>query len=70
MYYEPTFDYVPDQGTIHLNVLAADGSAVALSGTINFLLVELIWLFNTHFIHSHSRDSYILLTVFMFDIGQ
>ena len=35
MYYEPTFDYVPDQGTIHLNVLAADGSAVAMSGTIN-----------------------------------
>jgi len=35
MYYEPTFDYVLDQGTIHLNVLAADGSAVALSGTIN-----------------------------------
>jgi gamma-glutamyltranspeptidase len=39
MYYEPTFDYVPDQGTVHLNVLAPDGSAVALSGTINLLSV-------------------------------
>ena len=39
-YYEPTFDYVPDKGTVHLNVLAPDGSAVAMSGTINLLFVN------------------------------
>jgi len=35
-YYGPTFDFVPDHGTTHLNVLAQDGSAVAISSTINF----------------------------------
>lgn len=34
-YYGPTFDYEPDSGTAHMNVLAPDGSAVALTGTIN-----------------------------------
>jgi gamma-glutamyltranspeptidase/glutathione hydrolase/leukotriene-C4 hydrolase len=34
-YYGPTFDYVEDKGTVHLNILAPDGSAVAMSGTIN-----------------------------------
>ena len=37
MYYEPTFDFVQDQGTTHLNVLGPDGSAVAMTSTINLL---------------------------------
>ena len=36
-YYGPTFDVIPDHGTTHMNVLAPDGAAVALSGTINLL---------------------------------
>lgn len=35
-YYNPTLDFVPDHGTTHLNVLAKDGSAVAMTSTINF----------------------------------
>jgi len=38
-YYDPTFDYEPDHGTTHLNVLARDGAAVAMTSTINFLSV-------------------------------
>ena len=38
-YYNPTFDYQPDHGTTHLNVLAPDGAAVAMTSTINFLSV-------------------------------
>ena len=34
-YYGPTFDFVTDHGTTHLNVLAQDGSAVAITSTIN-----------------------------------
>jgi len=39
-YYDPTFDFRPDHGTTHLNVLAQDGSAVAITGTINLLSVN------------------------------
>jgi len=38
-WYEPTFDFVPDHGTTHLNVLAQDGAAVALTSTVNLLSV-------------------------------
>jgi len=38
-YYDPSFDYEPDRGTTHLNVLAQDGSAVALTSTVNYLSV-------------------------------
>jgi len=38
-YYDPTFDFTPDHGTTHLNVLGPDGSAVAITSTINFLYV-------------------------------
>lgn len=34
-YYGPTFDIKPDSGTSHMNVLAPDGAAVAMTGTIN-----------------------------------
>ena len=44
-YYNPTFDFVPDHGTTHLNVLAKDGSAVAMTSTINFLYAALHCLF-------------------------
>ena len=40
-YYDPLFDFDPDHGTTHLNVLARDGSAVAITSTINFLCVTL-----------------------------
>lgn len=36
-YYGPTFDIKPDSGTAHMNILAPDGSALAMSGTINLL---------------------------------
>jgi len=38
-YYDPSFDFRPDHGTTHLNVLAQDGSAVAMTSTINYLSV-------------------------------
>ena len=41
-YYGPTFDYHPDHGTTHLNVMAQDGSAVAMTSTINFLYVAIM----------------------------
>jgi gamma-glutamyltranspeptidase / glutathione hydrolase / leukotriene-C4 hydrolase len=34
-YYGPTFDIKPDSGTAHMNILAPDGSALAMTGTIN-----------------------------------
>jgi len=41
-YYGPTFDVVPDSGTAHINVLAPDGAAVSLTGSINLLFVLFI----------------------------
>lgn len=35
-YYDPSFDFDPDYGTTHLSVLAQDGSAVAMTSTVNF----------------------------------
>ena len=44
LWYDPSFDYRPDRGTAHLNVLAPDGSAVAITSTINLLSVsQLSW---------------------------
>jgi len=34
-YYGPTFDIIENTGTAHINVLAPDGAAVALTGTVN-----------------------------------
>ena len=34
-YYDPAFELVEDSGTAHASILAADGSAVSVTGTIN-----------------------------------
>jgi len=34
-YYGPSFDLTPDHGTAHISVLAPDGAAVSLTGTVN-----------------------------------
>ena len=34
-YYEPDFEFVEDSGTAHASIIAADGSAVAITSTIN-----------------------------------
>lgn len=36
-HYEPAFQILNDHGTSHISVLSADGSAVALTSTINYL---------------------------------
>jgi gamma-glutamyltranspeptidase/glutathione hydrolase/leukotriene-C4 hydrolase len=38
-YYEPDFDIQMDGGTCHMSVQTSDGSAVAMTMTINLLLV-------------------------------
>ncbi len=43
-YYEPAFELVDDHGTHHLSVLAPDGSAVAMTSTVNY------WYESTSFI--------------------
>ena len=37
-FYEPAFDIVTDEGTSQACVLAPDGSAVSVTGTINYLV--------------------------------
>ena len=39
MYYEPDFAGWEDHGTAHASIFAADGAAVAITSTINLLLV-------------------------------
>jgi len=34
-YYDPAFQLVEDSGTAHASIMAADGSAVAITATIN-----------------------------------
>ena len=38
-YYEPSFDIVEDAGTAHASIFGPDGTAVAITATINLLLV-------------------------------
>ena len=36
-YYEPSFDIIEDSGTAHASIMGPDGSAVAITATINLL---------------------------------